>query len=175
MNHIKSTPTMGNTSTSEIMRKFLELNPAEQEITEAAIDAMLLPETGDNEDLFPRSVCIQWGQANDVDTAEAWAFVEGIMYGLHTWRHETRKDFMFLFTIALERRNMAKPEAVAYGECVFERDRTREELNTLTVQFGFALETIRTLIVLAESAGHEKATAAKVARRFLAEVEEVQP
>lgn len=58
-----------------------------------------------------------------------------------------------------------------YAACIMDRERYREELQELTVQFGFALESIRELVQLAKTAGHEKATAVKVAQRFLAEME----
>jgi hypothetical protein len=47
----------------------------------------------------------------------------------------------------------------------------QEKHDTLTVRMGYALESIRQLVGLAVATGHDKATAVKVAQRFLADME----
>ena len=167
-NHTQVTPPMGNQSSTVVLEKYLQLSPADREIVDAAIDAMSEPD-GD-EERYPRLIFVQWEQANSLDTVEAWGFVEGIMFGLYSGRPEIRKDVMFLFSLALERKALADREAVAYGKCLFERNRCHEELHALTEQFGYALESISQLVELSIEKGHKRDVAVTTAQRFLREI-----
>jgi hypothetical protein len=58
-----------------------------------------------------------------------------------------------------------------HDHCIMQREECRAELAQRTLQLGYALESIRQLVELAVATGHDKATAVKVAQRFLADME----